>query len=364
MARKRRNTSSPEPDDDSPPPKRRTAIEFELNYDSEDEDEKHETPYVDERSGQSGAFPGLAGHDNELFYGPANDGIDYLRMVRSEAKSVPLILTAPVAGVQKTELEEGEEVEDGGYFSDGAYTALNHTNVADLPSLPPAQIRYYDSLVTQFRLVQATLRCSPPLSAVETLRPDQFVSFPENNQSVRAQWEHHMLSADPHPVQLACMDAYTIVGLVQFLGMKLEKMLQTKDVIEVARVGAWIWAVLGRCRDRGELASEEIGDLRDLAQLALRLQQRNSEENAKTKVENGLKAKVAPQDDTRGVDSPGTISNHSAGVPATTGELDNDAKHQKLLSTTFDTIVTIVGEIYGQRDLLELRTKWVEDEVK
>jgi len=82
MARKRRNTSSPEPDDDSPPSKRRTGHDFELNYDSEDEDESRETPYVDERSGQSGAFPGLAGSSDELFYGPANDGIDYLRMVR------------------------------------------------------------------------------------------------------------------------------------------------------------------------------------------------------------------------------------------------------------------------------------------
>ena len=39
---------------------------------------------VDPTYGQRGAFPGLAdvdGHD-ELFYGPANDGLEYLRMVR------------------------------------------------------------------------------------------------------------------------------------------------------------------------------------------------------------------------------------------------------------------------------------------
>ena len=39
---------------------------------------------IDPTYGQRGAFPGLDGsHDNEgLFYGPASDGLEYLRMVR------------------------------------------------------------------------------------------------------------------------------------------------------------------------------------------------------------------------------------------------------------------------------------------
>jgi hypothetical protein len=36
--------------------------------------------YIDQSTGQRGAFPGLSSNDD--FYGPANDGIDYLRMVR------------------------------------------------------------------------------------------------------------------------------------------------------------------------------------------------------------------------------------------------------------------------------------------
>jgi hypothetical protein len=40
-------------------------------------------PRVDPVTGQHGAFPGLDDDDpDELFYGPANDGLDYLRMVR------------------------------------------------------------------------------------------------------------------------------------------------------------------------------------------------------------------------------------------------------------------------------------------
>ena len=41
-------------------------------------------PRVDPTYGQRGAFPGIDGADGEddLFYGPASDGLEYLRMVR------------------------------------------------------------------------------------------------------------------------------------------------------------------------------------------------------------------------------------------------------------------------------------------
>ena len=41
-------------------------------------------PRVDPTYGQRGAFPGLDGDNGEeaIFYGPASDGMEYLRMVR------------------------------------------------------------------------------------------------------------------------------------------------------------------------------------------------------------------------------------------------------------------------------------------
>lgn len=40
-------------------------------------------PRVDPTYGQRGAFPGLDERkEDPLFYGPANDGLEYLRMVR------------------------------------------------------------------------------------------------------------------------------------------------------------------------------------------------------------------------------------------------------------------------------------------
>ncbi|OCT52326.1 hypothetical protein CLCR_08673 [Cladophialophora carrionii] len=360
MSRKRRNTSSPELDDSPPSPKRRNIPVAHLNYESEGE--SHETPRFDERVGQTGAFPGLGADDDELFYGPASDGIDYLRMVRSEAKHVPHILTAPGAFAQQELDQEDGKMGDGGYYYDGAYAATHDRSSAVEPasSLPPAQARYYDALLAQFNLVRKTLRCSPPLSAVQTLRPDQFISFPENTNKVRAQWVDHILSTDPHPVQLACMDSNTVVELVRFLGRELEKMLRLENQAKVARVGAWVWAILGKCRDRGELSSEEVGDLRQLAQVVLRLKGDHLPVEVNSDDEDGMAGGTVPSDQSaeNGATEP-TASHAEAGVPVTQKPDESDMRRQKLLSRTLDMVVTIVGEVYGQRDLLDARTKWL-----
>lgn len=58
---------------------------FELGDGEEDESSTRAAqPKVDLTYGQRGAFPGLeGGEDERLFYGPASDGLEYLRMVSS-----------------------------------------------------------------------------------------------------------------------------------------------------------------------------------------------------------------------------------------------------------------------------------------
>jgi regulator of vacuolar morphogenesis len=82
MARKRRNSSSSE-SDNLPSPKRVRPFsidDFDLDY----EPTSNEAPKLNSTYGQKAAFPGLADDDDgdELFYGPAANGLEYLRMVR------------------------------------------------------------------------------------------------------------------------------------------------------------------------------------------------------------------------------------------------------------------------------------------
>jgi regulator of vacuolar morphogenesis len=77
--------------------KRKPSSEFRTSYNKRQrpaaadmvDTESSSTPYaiaarIDPTYGQRGAFPGLddSNGDEELFYGPASDGLEYLRMVR------------------------------------------------------------------------------------------------------------------------------------------------------------------------------------------------------------------------------------------------------------------------------------------
>ena len=62
--------------------KRRRQLALDAD-DDEGNGTKAAQPKVDQTYGQRGAFPGLdEGEDEQLFYGPASDGLEYLRMVR------------------------------------------------------------------------------------------------------------------------------------------------------------------------------------------------------------------------------------------------------------------------------------------
>ena len=79
MSRKRSASAGEDPE--SPPAKRYHISESE----SDDElESRAPRPRIDPTYGQRGAFPGLdePESDDPVFYGPAADGFEYLRMVR------------------------------------------------------------------------------------------------------------------------------------------------------------------------------------------------------------------------------------------------------------------------------------------
>jgi len=386
MSNKRRNTSSPECDS---PPKRQQlqaaspAASYVTSYD--DLIESDERPQLNASTGQTRAFPGLAA-DDEIFYGPANDGIDYIRMVRSEAQGIPQLLRAQAEDhVFAEDYVEEEQAEGGCWDEDGTYTAKPIVyNNCSASSLPKAQRQYYESLLTHFTLVAATMRCVPPLSAVEKLTSSLPISFPVESKNARMTWGQCLLNYDPNPVQIACMDESSIFELVRLITTKMRGLFQNNQDDTAKRTGAWLWAVLGKCPDRGELGSEEISDLRRLAQKAidvrdwlLRIQnltasyvesseeeQEKEEEQTEMTEDDGFgdaidaaKRRLAQKHEVSSQLEDTQQSEGNNGVGALPKV--HAARQGKL--AVLDMVLTVVGEVYGQRDLLDLRTPWSTD---
>lgn len=376
MSNKRRNTSSPECEE-SPERQQTQSVPENLPYDdySASEDEaSNEKPQLDTSTGQAGAFPGL-GNTDEIFYGPANDGIDYLRMVRSEAKGIPQLLRAQVEELNEYDEEEAED--DGGYWDyDGTFTAAPYVAPeATGSTMPKAQIEYYQSLLAQFAVVRATMKCLPPLSAVEKLTSSQPISFPTESKNARRSWKHCLNTRYPHPVQVACMDENSVLELLRFMTVKMRGLFENQQLEPIQRIGAWIWATLGKCPDRGQLGSEEISELRQFARKAVEvrdwLQKRkekksvvediideeDTDQDLETNSDKAIvsdieaaKARLAQQD-VEVVDSQDTT------IPIQ----DDDRSPFQESKVILDVIITVVGELYGQRDLLDLRQIWDEN---
>ncbi|KAB5562866.1 hypothetical protein GE09DRAFT_1110073 [Coniochaeta sp. 2T2.1] len=256
-------------------------------------------PAVDPTYGQKWAFQVTEGlgvpSDDDLEFEDQTEALEYLRSVQKETKKIPHVVAAPKAGpqlppeysVDRTIYSNGVG-DSRGYYHDGAYTAapddllsLSDEEEADdllLPSSHDAQQpvdqaaalaeSYFSSLTTRFVTLRSKLHTSPPQSAIDALPQDhefEVASFAPKKPTFRM-WTHRIRYTDPLPAQVAAMDKVSVLRLLRvILGGKFFR----RGCVLRRRTSQWIWALLARLPDRGELDSDEIGVVRELGKRAV-----------------------------------------------------------------------------------------------
>ncbi|KAJ5601389.1 hypothetical protein N7510_010923 [Penicillium lagena] len=388
----------------SPPPFKRPRISYDDGSDKVHSVMPHERPRNHPIYGQKSAFPGLDDGGDELFYGPAEDGLEYLRMVRSEASSLPSLFVAPV---QKEEISVAPESQiksstlkssqksnahqTSGFWEDEAYIApadsdtKHHTSAQTEGTYPPAQAAYYNLLHHRFLLLRSTLRCSPPAETIAALDDTHPISLPRNVVPARKEWRRLLLTVDPQMVQLACMDLDSVLGVLGIMARLMSETVRGGSADRVRRIGAWAWGLLGKCREVGQLATEEVGAIRELGKRVVTILAKIREaEGAQDTGEDedvdmsdleteegggGLEEGGEVQDITEEVETAeleaakarlqaqldGTLDSElSVGDSGVTG-VEDVAKQARIM---LDMIITVVGEFFGQRDLLDSREVW------
>lgn len=348
---------------------------------------------------------------------------------------MPNLLVAPPSPTSPAN-ELYKEYEQG-YYADGAYTAVPDLppirtggNGIDEEDLDP-QEAYYVSLCDRFAILSSALRLTPHDSAAS-------ITSSAFNPSSRASWRRFIVNMQPTSLILSHLLQEEVMQ-----GLKvLETMLSTANLQRHKNIGLWAWGLLARCREVGEMSSEEVGVLRDLGKKAIavvrgvsaglydhsengenedRDEDRGEEEpecqaNAKADVDAHADAHVSespfPPNDNAATsldDSPHFVEaekqplqkSPAVGSPeevkiaetrplgsqpahATESERDSGLEEaQKIagseppicnsgkqvddeksvrMHATLDMIITIVGELYGQKDLLPGRLLWDEME--
>ena len=342
----------------------------------------------------------------------------YSIVCRNEAKGVPNLLVAPSS--PKPKQEEIYADYPQGYYSDGAYTAVPLPS--DGPSfssskhsvpgeLKDPQDTYYASLCSRFTNLRATMQSTPLTSQASPT-----VTLLRRHK--RAVWKGKILKTPPTMINLSLLSQEDIVYGFEVLG-DLLTMSNMKSKQYGRNIGAWAWALLGKCRPMGEMGSEEVAVLRDLGKQAVWVMRRiaaggamdetwdeaeNMVDDADEEVLDELSHAPEETDDefidaSRDSAAPNgngeealslaqnrLLSSLEANVivdkamengsserglraeePQSRPELAETVENgiaettpQTNILATLDMIITIIGEIYGQRDLLEGRFLWDE----
>ncbi|KAI0476048.1 hypothetical protein GGR56DRAFT_693268 [Xylariaceae sp. FL0804] len=279
---------------------------------------------LDPTYGQYGAFGDLqdgstAPGDSDLECEDDSEALSYLRSVRAQATAIPHVVVAKKAGPalppQSSHTRDsvrGKGSRDApidysiysngvgdfrGYYQDGAYTAYpegywdeseddqerdedgegeaaldysDESHSSESPGGRPHnssadEIRdaYFASLTKQYVALRRLLRADPPDSLLRALPPDSATTVDS-----RKRWWARIAHSDPLPVQVAGMRKDTVVRLLRLI-LRERFLRKARRLSE--RCSRWIWALLARLPDRGELNFEEVGHVRELGKRAVLL---------------------------------------------------------------------------------------------
>ncbi|KAL0937310.1 snare complex subunit vam7 [Colletotrichum truncatum] len=282
----------------------------------------HQNAHIDPTWGQKYVFSTSESAttvpvDPDLDFEDDGDAMAYLQSVRCQANGIPHLLVAPKIPIgpqlpkelqsiredEDDEAEEGEDVEEDrdiyssgqgdfrGYYHDGAYTARPDNwddrrengahddgewgegeDYEEGDSEAALHGAYFASILSRFHSLRAILHTQPPASVVAALprTHDHHVGAFGPKSSTFSVWSQRLRSSDPMPAQVASMDKDGVLRVIRVLlgGKFLRRGYELRE-----RTSRWLWALLARLPERGELNHAEIGWVRDLGRRAVLMMQ-------------------------------------------------------------------------------------------
>lgn len=308
------------------------------------------------------------------------------------------------------------------YYEDGAFFDLGEDDFEEgeeredgIDPSTAMQEAYFASLMRSYLILRDILNRPPPKDASNRLSSSHLTHAAPFGRSshTTSVWTNVLTTLDPHPLQLALLSKDSIFLILRVLlgGQLLHR---GREIPE--RISRWLWALLARLPEPGELTHWELGCVRDLGKRAVLLgtsmeemealreeveedglgitesQEDDADEqllaegapSSKTKESNptngsepspeeGASDEEPAEDIAMELDSSG--DEDDAPAPQSLEEarrrllaqLEEDSdtgdpaiveatrRREMNMRATISMILTVTGEFYGQRDLLEFR---------
>ena len=280
-----------------------------------------------------------------------------------------------VAQETHSQLYNNEIGDTRGHYEDGAYIAAPITG----PTIPESakttvepQEAFAKALKARFLEQRRQMHVKPSSDALAKLDERHPTSLPKGNNKAYANWLRILKTAVPQSSHIRSMDQ---AGVIRVLELIQTRFLQReKDITPI--MSAWIWSLLARLDDVGTMDGDRIALLREFGKKAVLVQLSFRDPEAAAHLEEisaderGDKPLIQPVKNSKN-DNSSTGEDKSASNPNNTpsgagvaDHPDGTKSHDEIQRTntlaTLDTIIVLVGYVFGQRDLLEFRQPWTE----
>ncbi|KAI1486042.1 hypothetical protein F5X96DRAFT_657088 [Biscogniauxia mediterranea] len=178
---------------------------------------------------------------------------------------------------EEEEEEKNEREEDEGMPNyddyDEEYSPGSSDNGPHNSSADEIRDAYFTSLIDQYVSLRRKLQTKPPsevLQALPVSHPTDVMGYSGGAPLSRAfaRWAGRLKNTDPLPAQVAAMHKDSVVQLLRVIlgGRFLQKGRELSE-----RTSRWLWALLARLPDKGELDYRDVGWVRELGKRAVLL---------------------------------------------------------------------------------------------
>ncbi|TKA71519.1 hypothetical protein B0A55_06118 [Friedmanniomyces simplex] len=287
------------------------------------------------------------------------EAMAYLRAVRHERQTMPAVFHAPY-------LDEAEElyssgVGDGrGYFEDGAYVGrpiIGPTMPESARTMIEPQEAYTRALKQRFLETRERMHVMPDSAALATLDEKHPTAFIEGNNKAYASWLRLLQTSMPHPVQVQSMDIGSVGRLLELI----MKLFLVREQHLAKTTSVWIWSLLARLDEVGTMSNDEVYAIREFGKKAVLVQLSLHDPAAAAQLE-----EVSRDSEGVPVSTNGAVAKNETYGDEPAPEVDQslpkmsdtDSSAAENTLVALDMIITIIGEVFGQRDLLEFRRPW------
>lgn len=219
---------------------------------------------------------------------------------------------------------------------------------------------YTRNITDRFLDQRRQLRLPPTAEALADLEDSYPISFPQGNNKAYAEWHRLVSSKLPRLAQLQSLAQQTVFDLLEMVQTRI--LVPGKNIKK--HVSNWIWSLLARLDEVGNMTNDQVYPLRELGKRAVFLQYSLTNPEIAAQLEAlGQVGSSTQNEDEIPLDDLEDDDQQSE-IPATNAKEQTSTRttpHPHITDNTLatlDMILVVVGEMFGQRDLLEFRSSW------